>query len=182
MTLPRRAGGFALAFVILYLLSACSAATSVQPVVVPATLPVAQDLPEDAAPRQSEPEMVPESVLPERVWVLDVPRLDEQGAVSVEITPLNLNVPGHTLDFSVALNTHSVDLGMDLAALATLTTDTGLELPASAWEAPRGGHHVRGTLQFPSVQGETVVMAGVQRLTLVIRGLDAPERTFVWEK
>lgn len=44
---------------------------------------------------------------------------DEQGAV----TPLNLADEAATLAFEVAMNTRSVDLSMDLATLATLTTD-----------------------------------------------------------
>ncbi len=175
---PRLTGWFTFAFLGLILLSACSADVAAQRAVAPVPAISGKELPGGAAPRASQPE----AALPEAGWVLDVPRIDEQGAVSVEITPLNLNVPGHTLDFSVVLNTHSVDLSMDLAALATLTTDTGLELSASAWEAPRGGHHVQGILQFPAVQDGAGVMDGARRLTLVIQGLDAPERTFVWEK
>lgn len=73
-------------------------------------------------------------------WVEEQPRLDEQGAVSVMITPLNQNNAYETIDFQVAMNTHSVDLSMDLAALATLSTDTGYTVQAVLWEAPAGGH------------------------------------------
>jgi len=55
-----------------------------------------------------------------------ITRTDQQGAVVVEVTPLDLDQPGQTLDFQVSMNTHSVDLSMDLGALATLATDTGL--------------------------------------------------------
>src|SRR5262245_28854448 len=43
----------------------------------------------------------------------DLTRTDEQGAVTVEVKPLNLNSPGQTIDFEVSMNTHSVNLGMD---------------------------------------------------------------------
>ncbi len=117
-------------------------------------------------------------------WVEGVPQRDDQGAISVEIRPLNLNNPAETLDFAVALNTHSVDLSMDLQTMAVLRTDTGLEVAASAWEAPRGGHHVRGVLSFPSmVDGRWVVDESTHRLTILIRGLDGvPERVFTWER
>ena len=165
-----------LALASLITLSACSENVAAQE--VQALAPLAAEIPleEERVAQGSEAELSGPG------WVTDVPRIDEQGAVTVEITPLNLNVPGHTLDFSVALNTHSVDLSMDLASLAKLTTDTGIEVQAAAWDAPRGGHHVQGVLEFPAALDGAGVMNGVQRLTLVIRGLDAPERTFVWEK
>jgi len=46
------------------------------------------------------------------------PITDEQGAVAIEVTQLNLNGPGETLDFRVGMNTHSVELDMDLVESA----------------------------------------------------------------
>ena len=37
-------------------------------------------------------------------------RIDQQGAIIFEITPLNLDTPMDTLEFDVALTTHSIDL------------------------------------------------------------------------
>ena len=77
--------------------------------------------------------------------------LDEQGAISVSVRPLNIGRGEATLDFEIALDTHSVDLSMDLATLATLTTDTGLTMEAGDWQAPQGGHHVTlDTHRFPT--------------------------------
>jgi hypothetical protein len=108
-------------------------------------------------------------------------RTDEQGAVVFEVTPLTLDSPGDTLDFEVVMNTHSVDLGWDLAAQSVLQTDTGLEVGGTAWPVGNG-HHYGGTLSFPSVtdDGENL-LEGVGMLTLVIRDTDVPERLFVWE-
>jgi hypothetical protein len=106
---------------------------------------------------------------------------DEQGAVVVTVTQINLNGPGETLDFEVALNTHSVDLSMDLAQNAFLTTDTGLTVSAIRWDAPSGGHHVSGTLSFPTGLGDQVVLEGVEQVTLTIRNVAAPERVFTWK-
>jgi hypothetical protein len=106
----------------------------------------------------------------------DLIRSDQQGAVTVEVTPLNLGDPSGDLEFEVALNTHSIDLGMDLAALATLTTDTGLAVQATLWDAPRGGHHVSGKLVFPAMNLE-----GASKITLTIVDLDAPSRVFEWQ-
>ncbi len=107
-------------------------------------------------------------------------RTDEQGAVTVAVTPLDLNGSGETLEFDVAMSTHSVDLGMDLADRSTLTTDSGLTVAAITWDAPGGGHHVSGTLIFPaSMEGKSLLEDATQ-VTLTIRDVDAPERVFVW--
>lgn len=107
-------------------------------------------------------------------------RIDEQGAVVVEVTPINLNSPGDTIDFDVAMNTHSVDLSMDLTGLATLTTGAGRTVQASTWTGGQGGHHVRGTLSFPASLDGKPLLEDVTTLTLTIRDVDAPERTFEW--
>ena len=106
--------------------------------------------------------------------------VDEQGAVSVAVTPLNVGPGATTLDFEIAMNTHSVDLGMDLAALATLVADTGVQVTADVWDAPRGGHHVSGVLSFPAGDGDSDLLAGASSLTLLLRDVDAAERTFTW--
>lgn len=106
--------------------------------------------------------------------------VDEQGAVAVTVTPLNVGQPGTTLDFEVAMNTHSVDLSMDLATLATLTTDIGKEVAASSWDAPAGGHHATGVLSFPAASTAGSLLEGATTLTVTLVGVDAPARTFTW--
>jgi hypothetical protein len=108
-------------------------------------------------------------------------RVDDQGAVVVEVTPVNLSAAPDEIAFDVAMNTHSVDLNMNLATLATLSTDTGISVQPTLWEAPQGGHHVRGTLVFPADKDGRSVLAGVTRITLTIEGVDAPARVFEWE-
>ncbi|HEY5574803.1 MAG TPA: hypothetical protein VIK64_17400 [Anaerolineales bacterium] len=115
-------------------------------------------------------------------WTEGQPRVDEQGAVTVEITPLNLNDAWETIDFQVVMNTHSVDLSMDLAALATLTTDTGHSIQATSWDAPLGGHHVSGKLSFPSSIEAGSVLEGAKKITLTLANVDAAERIFIWER
>lgn len=107
-------------------------------------------------------------------------RLDEQGAIAVEVTPLTLDTSGEVLTFEVRMNTHSVDLSMDLAALATLTTNTGVTVEATAWEASRGGHHVSGQLTFPGQADGASVLAGAIQITLVLRNVDAASRSLTW--
>lgn len=108
-------------------------------------------------------------------------RSDAQGAVTVTVTPLNLDASAGTLEFEVVMNTHSVDLSMDLATLSTLTTDTGITVQAALWDAPRGGHHVTGTLSFPATKDGELILKDAAKITLAIVNLDAPSRVFEWE-
>jgi hypothetical protein len=111
----------------------------------------------------------------------DLTRSDTQGMVEVAVSPVNLLNPGETLVFEISMNTHSVDLSMDLATLATLSTDTGKTAEALKWDAPSGGHHVSGKLSFPAKVNGNALLDGAKRLTLTINNVDAPERVFVWE-
>lgn len=108
-------------------------------------------------------------------------RIDGRGSVTVTITPLNLDDPGETLDFDVVLDTHSVELDMDLSTLASLTTDTGLSVMPVAWTGSKGGHHVEGKLSFPAAADGVSVLKDVSTLNLIIRDVDIPERMFTWE-
>lgn len=108
-------------------------------------------------------------------------RMDDQGAIIFEVTPLNLNQTAESLEFNIVLTTHSIDLSMDLAATATLTTDTGVSVNSTLWDAPRGGHHVEGKLIFPATQDGKSILQGATKLTLTIINVDAPTRIFEWE-
>jgi hypothetical protein len=111
----------------------------------------------------------------------ELTRTDEQGAVVFEVTPLNLGTPADTLEFDIAMNTHSIDLGMGLASLSTLSTDTGITLQATKWDAIPGGHHVSGKLIFPAMKNGKSTLEGVSKLTLTIINVDATSRVFEWE-
>lgn len=110
----------------------------------------------------------------------DLVRRDSQGAVEFVVVPLNLNGPGDTLVFSVTMDTHSVDLGWDLAAGSTLETDTGLQVEAVDWPVG-GGHHYAGNLVFPRLTSDSEDLLTAGALRLVIRSTDIPERVFSWE-
>ena len=146
------------------LLAACSPLQSNGQQTVPTAAPVSNALP---APVDN-----PANV--------DLTRTDEQGSVVIEVIPLNLDSATDTLEFDVSMNTHSVDLSMDLAQLATLTTDTGLTVQASKWDATPGGHHVPGKLLFPASQDGKRVLDGAGKLTLTIVNVDSPSRVFEW--
>ncbi|MCJ7513525.1 MAG: hypothetical protein MUO23_11220, partial [Anaerolineales bacterium] len=108
-------------------------------------------------------------------------RTDTQGAVTFEVTPVNLSGATGTLEFAVVMNTHSVDLEWDLAERAVLRTDSGREVKGLSW--PVGsGHHYSGTLSFPGQAPDGIVLLdGAGILTLIIRDTDVPERAFTWE-
>jgi hypothetical protein len=169
-----------LMLVVILLLSACS----------PSPDSTGQTVSADALEPESEesidvqsPESSQDTLDPARTgsgWPDGQVQQDIQGAVEVVIKPLNLNNPGETLDFEVTLDTHSVDLSMDLAGLATLTTDTGQTIQASRWDAPSGGHHVSGVLSFPASLEGSALLEGASRLTVTLVNLDVPQRVLAW--
>lgn len=108
-------------------------------------------------------------------------RADKQGAVTVTVTPTNLSSPGETLDFDVTLETHTVELSMELGTLSTLKTDTGITVKATGWDGPKGGHHVEGKLSFPAIQDGKSILQDAKTLTITIQKVDAEARTFSWE-
>lgn len=166
----------ALPLIFVFLLVACA------PTPGAAELPTSQpsSVPNVAATPTDDPALLP-TLFPNSNGSSELARLDEQGAVVFEVTPLNLDTPADTLEFEVAMNTHSVDLSMDLTVLSTLSTDTGVSLQASKWDAIPGGHHVSGTLIFPSGQDGKSILEGASKLTLTIANVDAPSRVFEWE-
>lgn len=168
---------FFLIFVLV--LAACSStapSTSTQPAAEPSTIP--PTLPATTPTQASAASPTQQA----GVQVIQLAELtDSQGAVTVVVKPLGLNSSQDTLSFEVTLDTHSIDLSMDLAALATLSTDTGMKVQAARWDAPLGGHHVSGTLSFPSsVDGKTI-LDGASKLTLIIKDVDTAERVFTWD-
>jgi hypothetical protein len=168
--------GFAISLLLIFILAACA------PSSVATELPASEppSTPSIAATPTDDPALLP-TLFPNMNASDELTRLDEQGAVVFEVTPLNLGTPADTVEFDVAMNTHSVDLSMDLATLSTLSTDTGFTVQASKWDAVPGGHHVEGRLIFPSAQDGKSILEGTTNLTLTIVNVDAPSRVFEWE-
>lgn len=138
------------------------------------------------APAVEAPEVeVPQVNAPQidgpRAAVANETLVDDQGAVSVAVTPLNADPDAVTLDFEVAMNTHSVDLSMDLAQLAKLVTDTGREVQAVGWSGEAGGHHVSGVLSFPTAGEGAPSLEGATTMTLTLADVAAPVRSFTWQ-
>ncbi len=83
------------------------------------------------------------------------------GEVDVKIEPLQFD--GRAAVFAVTLDTHSVELSMDLTA-AELEVD-GTPWPVAGWDGDgAGGHHREGDLRFEA--GGAAV--GIARLVLPV--------------
>ncbi len=110
-------------------------------------------------------------------------RTNEGGQVTIAATWLGSSAG---MVFSVAMNTHAVDLdSYDLKQLATLRIDGGREVQPTSWEAPKGGHHRSGTLTFPATDtdGRPLIASGTRTIELVIRDVaGVPERVFAWRQ
>ncbi len=106
-------------------------------------------------------------------------RIDSQGAVGIEVTPLPEKSSSDELVFEIVMNTHSVDLLQyqlnELAELsfgATNTTAGEFE-----WElSSKDSHHLVGYLKWMGPVME-------DNVTLEIKNIDnIPSRVFEWEK
>ena len=106
-------------------------------------------------------------------------RTSDAGSVTVDLT-WDGSKAGPV--FKVVLDTHSVDLdGFDLAKLAVLRTDGGIEVAPIAWDAAKGGHHREGKLSFPAtVDGRPLLDEAVRGITVIVRDVASPERSFQW--
>jgi hypothetical protein len=135
---------FALPLILILVLAACAPSQIATEPFTPQPFDQFQDKPATVSPTEVAPASGSDTNSSS-----ELTRLDEQGAVIVEVTPLNLDTLSDNLEFDVAMNTHSVDLSMDLAAISVLTTDTGVTIQAVKWDATPGGHHVEGKLIFP---------------------------------
>jgi len=169
---------FALPLLVLtFILAACSSGQANSVPTKPPSESVSSVLPTPT----DDPALLP-TLFPNTAGSSDeMTRTDEQGSVIFTVTPLNLGTPADSLEFDVAMNTHSIDLSMDLAQLATLETDAGVTIQAEKWDAIPGGHHVEGKLAFPSAQDGTSILEGASKLTLTIVDVDAASRIFEWE-
>ena len=148
--------------ILTFVFSACVSATS--------SPPPTQPQPDPVSTKSASPEFD------------SATRIDDQGAILFEVTPLNLDqTTAESFEFNIVLTTHSIDLSMDLAATATLATDTGIIVNSTLWDAPRGGHHVEGKLFFPVTVDGKSILDGATKLTLTITDVDTPTRVFEWE-
>ena len=91
------------------------------------------------------------------------------GAVTVKVEPHHIDASG--AEFGVAFDTHSVDLGFDVARVARLTVN-GSQWSGATWSGDgSGGHHRAGTLRF------TTSGAATGQAVLELGGLPGPVTT-----
>lgn len=176
----------ALIFMILFifLLTACTAANETKKNASEQSSPavnLTDTSVEDEKTESVEPNAFPTAPIPVFDTQSDLVRVDEQGAVTFEITPSDLNSSNDALIFEVSMNTHSVSLDMDLAQLSELSTDTGKSVKGMQWDGPKGGHHVSGQLVFQTIVDGENILTDAKSVTLTIRDVDAPSRIFSWQ-
>ena len=98
----------------------------------------------------------------------------EEADVTIEATPVMFSSVG--VDFTVRFTTHSVDLDFNLLEKAELQDNKGRSFRPVSWDGGRGGHHLFGTLKFPSFNEK------ISFMKLIIK--DVPgvsERIFEWK-
>ncbi|MCF8105338.1 MAG: hypothetical protein K9K64_07645 [Desulfohalobiaceae bacterium] len=114
------------------------------------------------------------------VWISEASAYESivsrENAVMVGVQPEQL-VNGRPVKFAVRMNTHSVPLTDDMVTASELRDDTGKTYRPVTWQgSPPGGHHRRGTLEFPALKGSP------GKVRLVIKNVsDVPERVFEWK-
>ena len=93
----------------------------------------------------------------------------------MDVKPVQLT-PGRPVNFEVRMNTHSETLGEDMVAVSSLKDNAGRVYQATAWQGSEpGGHHRKGVLEFPKLDGDP------GSVILVIRNIaNAPARNFEW--
>lgn len=103
-------------------------------------------------------------------------RIDERAEVTVRVRPEAARGSFRDWRFTITLDTHSVELDMDLAALSELRFQGGAVARPVRYEGdPPGGHHRTGVLVFPAAA------AFPERFELKLRGIgNSEERIFVW--
>lgn len=97
--------------------------------------------------------------------------------VTVKVTPKATGPAGSRWEFTVVLDTHSVDLGDDLVQNSSLVTDDGRVLKPLEWTgAAPGGHHREGVLAFdlPNPRPASIELK-------IVRHGEATVRTFKWQ-
>lgn len=105
------------------------------------------------------------------------PQSSVAGGVTIKVAPKSLGLTDNRWEFSVVLDTHSADLGDDLAQSATLTTSDGRTLKPTSWTgAGPGGHHREGVLTFeiPAPRPNAVELR-------IARPGEPARRSFRWE-
>tara|TARA_B100000508_G_scaffold89939_1_gene70076 strand:+ start:854 stop:1327 length:474 start_codon:yes stop_codon:yes gene_type:complete len=101
---------------------------------------------------------------------------DDTGPVSVTVKPLSLSDSGDWT-FELTLQTHSVDLTMDIVESVVLIAGDGSEIKPTSWDGdPPEGHHRTGIVSFSAPDSDS------QSITIEVRNVaGVPAREFSWQ-
>lgn len=103
-----------------------------------------------------------------------LPQTSTEGVVSVKVKPNTLQ-SGSPAEFELTLDTHSVELNYDIAAITILQDDSKRIYKPVSWTGGKGGHHVEGILTFPAIT------QSAKSVTLTIPQIDNQDRVFTWK-
>ena len=105
------------------------------------------------------------------------PQTNSEGAVEVEVTPIEISDTSDLRQFKIVLNTHSVELDQDLTKSTLLFDNKRNQYEPLSWDgAPPGGHHREGVLTFRPVSPQPAF------IELIVKGIDeVPERKLSWD-
>lgn len=100
-------------------------------------------------------------------------KTDSQGEVSVEVTPKKIG--RSVFEFEISMNTHSVTLDQDMAAVSKLIDDQKTEYKPVFWKGDGpGGHHRSGALRFEEIA------QNAKSIKLIINSIGGVERNFAF--
>lgn len=102
-------------------------------------------------------------------------KIDDQSAVTVTVTPIDIFSQSKEWKFDIVMDTHSVELDQDMTKSAILIDDQGKEYKPIIWEGQVGGHHREGVLTFNQI---TPTPKSVE---LKIYGTGDVIRNFTWQ-
>lgn len=97
------------------------------------------------------------------------------GAVTVDIEPKTLGVMEEKNIFSVAFNTHSVELDFDFTKIIVLEDDLGNAYKAFEWTGNSGWHHVSGDIIFPQID------VNASQVIVTINEIEGQSEAFTWD-
>ncbi|MFA6392670.1 MAG: hypothetical protein WCW54_01090 [Candidatus Paceibacterota bacterium] len=103
-------------------------------------------------------------------------KTDEQLAVTVTITPVDVSSQSKEWRFEIVMNNHEIELDQDLIKNTVLVDNQGKVYTPLRWEgAEAGGHHREGVLVFEAINPNP------KSIELKISGIKETVRSFIWQ-
>ncbi|OGM97435.1 MAG: hypothetical protein A2735_01740 [Candidatus Yanofskybacteria bacterium RIFCSPHIGHO2_01_FULL_41_21] len=102
-------------------------------------------------------------------------KTDNQLAVTITVTPIDISSQLKKWEFEIVMDTHSVELNQDLTKMAVLVDDQGKEYKPLSWEGTIGGHHREGLLIFNQI------IPTPKSVQLKVSGIGDVIRSFDWQ-